>query len=45
MSILDRLLGGESTDDESCCDMQIEEVDPDKNEADMLDEGTDNRGD
>lgn len=28
MSILNRLLGGES-DDESCCDMQIEEVDAD----------------
>ena len=30
MSILDRLLGGESNDDESCCDMQIEEVDSDE---------------
>lgn len=26
MSILDRLFGGESNDDGSCCDMQIEEV-------------------
>ncbi|MYL17467.1 hypothetical protein GLW36_12540 [Halorubrum terrestre] len=41
MSILDRLLGGESNDDESCCDMQIEEVDSDENEADAPDERAD----
>lgn len=41
MSILDRLLGGESNDDESCCDMQIEEVDSDENEADAPDEPAD----
>ncbi|MGQ3330548.1 hypothetical protein [Halorubrum sp. FL23] len=41
MSILDRLLGDESNDDESCCDMQIEEVDPDENEADAPDERVD----
>ena len=34
MSILDRLLGGASNDEESCCDMQIEEVD-----AEETDEG------
>lgn len=45
MSILDRLLGGESNDDESCCDMQIEEVDPNKNGADMPGEGTENMED
>lgn len=38
MSILNRLLGGES-DDESCCDMQIEEVD-----ADEVDEGASGEG-
>ncbi|WP_157964846.1 hypothetical protein [Halorubrum sp. 48-1-W] len=30
MSILNRLLGGESNDEESCCDIQIEEVDADE---------------
>mgnify|MGYP006882764797 FL=1 len=41
MSILDRLLGGESNDNESCCDMQIEEVDSDENGADAPDERAD----
>jgi hypothetical protein len=41
MSILDRLLGGESNNDKSCCDMQIEEVDPDENEVEAQDERVD----
>jgi hypothetical protein len=41
MSILNRLLGGGSTDDESCCDMQIEEVDSDGGEADAPEERAD----
>jgi len=31
MSIIDRLLGTES-DDESCCDMKVEEIDAEKTE-------------
>jgi len=45
MSILDRLLGGESNDDESCCNIQIEEVDSDENEADVPDERSDHTED
>ena len=41
MSILDRLLGDEPTDDESCCDVQIEEIDSDETEGDAPDEGVD----
>jgi hypothetical protein len=41
MSILNRLLGGESNDDESCCDMQIEEVDSNESEADAPEERVD----
>ncbi|WP_459824854.1 hypothetical protein [Halorubrum luteum] len=37
MSILSRLLGGESNDDESCCNMQIEEIDADDTERDADD--------
>ena len=38
MSILNRLLGGESNDDDSCCDMQIEEVDADETKEDASNE-------
>lgn len=41
MSILNRLLGGESNDDESCCDMQIEEIDADENGEDAPNESAD----
>jgi len=41
MSILGRLLGGESNDNESCCDIQIEEVNPDEGEADAPEERAD----
>lgn len=41
MSILDRLLGDESNDDESCCDMQIEEVDSNEGEVDAPEERAD----
>lgn len=45
MSILDRLLGGESNDGGSCCDVRIEEVDPNENEADTPDGRTENTED
>lgn len=45
MSIFDRLLGGESNDNENCCDMQIEEGDAEKDGADMPDECTENTED
>lgn len=50
MSILDRLLGGESNDDGSCCDVQIEEVHADEPDEDVPGEDapngtTDRRGD
>lgn len=32
MSLLDRVLGGESNGGESCCDVDIEEIDPDEPE-------------
>ncbi|WP_161609717.1 hypothetical protein [Halorubrum kocurii] len=41
MSMLDRLFGGESNKDESCCDMQIEEVDLDENDVEAQDERVD----
>jgi len=41
MSILNRLLGGESNEDESCCDMQIEELDADEGDEDASDETPD----
>jgi hypothetical protein len=35
MSILDRLFGGGSDDENSCCDVKIEDVDSDHDERDM----------
>ncbi|WP_281195089.1 hypothetical protein [Halorubrum sp. F4] len=41
MPILNRLLGGESNDGESCCDMQIEEIDADEADEDAPNENAD----
>ncbi len=41
MSLIDRLLGTGSDDDESCCDMQIEEID-DGTDAEATSESTAN---
>jgi len=42
MSLIDRLLGTGSDDDESCCDMQIEEVDA-ETDAESASESTANK--
>ncbi|MFC6752349.1 hypothetical protein [Halorubrum tibetense] len=39
MSILSRLLGGESSDNDTCCDLQIKEVDADETTEDASNEG------
>lgn len=45
MSILNRLLGRESNEDESCCDMHIEEIDHDEGGGTAADENADRAGD